>query len=207
MPPCEHDQDCLGALACVDGQCGVRTAASDETVPCDGVAPCPDGAYCGGTKTCVHRGAMAAAGVYVAKPGVPSVESLGTRGGFVLHEARGPYPLMLQLAPAGPGQYSLSMLHGRNSAAILPSVPVYWYPVTTSSEQAALAAIPSYTGQTLTDDTYMAIAQRDGDRTVILRVYGASPPAYVALSRHFASTSVSRLAAGTRGFTHVLWVV
>lgn len=214
---CSSAADCLGSLACVDGACvvqsgtgsGSRSSAvvSATGGACDARTPCTDGTWCKGGVCTAHS---SAAGVYVAARGVPSVAALpwtaGASTSFILDPA-GTWPLVLSLHAAGPDRFTLHMHKGAQSRPVLHAGTVYWYAVTTEEERAALSTIPAYTGQELSDATYLAVATRNGDVVHALRFYeGVDRTSFLALTRNYVHSGRSRLAAGAQGFTYVVWV-
>lgn len=222
MPSCTSDADCLGSLVCSEGVCGTSSSSSSSSSStsslvsrsrmqganqsCSPTRPCADGMYCTGSGVCAAR--SSASGTYVTKNRVPSMVSLSReqQGAYVLANTPGAYPFAFSLLPDEPDRYRMVLHHGRRTEPALAAGTVYWYALGTEAEQVAFSAVRDYTGQELTEDSYVAIAHRAGSVINVLRLYNPDRPHFLALSKHFVQASVTRAAAGQSGFTHVLWV-
>ena len=231
MPACSNDVDCPGSLVCdmSTGVCGHSNKTSTARsafvqTPCeDGNRPIPlpgvsAGGACGPTQFCgdglaclggVCKAHRSAAGVYVAQDGVPAVAVLPSSPSFTAFvlAPSGRYPLQLSLHADGPERMLVRMHRGAASRQVLFSGQVYWHLLATEEEQAAFSAVRRYTGQALTADTYLAVAQRTGSRVAVLRMYNPNRTSFFALTRNYAQSNVRHAGPGAGGFTYVVWVV
>lgn len=203
---CISDVDCMGSLECnvASGTCEYTSLVTNPS-SCSQIEYCGDGHYCSGNVCVAHD---AAPGTFVAQDDVLFVTALSQHqvGSLSLTTIPNPYRFAFSLHPSNPNRFEMYLHYGKQSHRATFST-VYWYEPSTGPELDTFLTTPRYIGQALTDNTYIAIAHRNGDRVSVLRVYDPQRPQYVSIGSSYIQASVTRLAPGVQGFTHVLWVV